>query len=138
MLRSRLVTLALGTTLLAATVACNRVRVEDVKGPDGGDWVRISCRHMDRRCYQVASRMCPSGYYFAGSAGVAPVVRAREVSEDSDEDGEPTPVTPAPTPQAGVNTTTLPPQESWSHDMYSRKSGAILVRCAGERTASND
>ena len=126
----RLLKLALGTAILVATVACNRIHVEDVKGPDGGEWVRISCRHMDRRCYQTASRMCPSGFYFADSAGVAPT-HTRKVSEDDA-------VASAPTPQAGVNTRTLPPQESWSGDMYSRKSGAILVRCAtGEQTASN-
>ena len=125
----------LGFAVVAAValsaVACNRVRVEDVRGPDGGEWTRISCRHMDRRCFRVAASMCPTGYYFADSAGPAPA-HARSVDADDEESVR----AAAPPPRAGVNAKTLPPQERWSSRMYSRKSGAILVQCA-TTTASN-
>ncbi|CAN5842554.1 hypothetical protein BH11MYX4_BH11MYX4_65950 [soil metagenome] len=134
MARSRSI---LGLVLLGAvalsSVACNRVRVEDVRGPDGGEWTRISCKHMDKRCFRVAASMCPSGYYFADSAGPAPA-HARSVDADDEESVR----AAAPAPRAGVNTKTLPPQERWSSRMYSKKSGAILVQCAtATATASN-
>lgn len=116
MLRS--CSIVLGAILLAA---CNHVRVEEVRGPDG-EWARISCRHMDRRCFDTAARMCPSGYYLASPEGALPV-HMRQVGEVEE-------------PRADVKT--LPPQESWSREMYSWNSGVILVRCAGERTASNE
>jgi hypothetical protein len=115
-----------------SAVACNRVKVQDVQGPDGGEWVRISCKHMDKRCFQVAANICPSGYYFADSAGPAPN-RAREVDGDDEESIRAS----APHPRVGVNAKTLPPQERWSSRMYSRKSGAILVQCATTHVASN-
>jgi hypothetical protein len=114
-----------------ASVACNRVRVEEVRGPDGGEWTRIACKHMDQRCFKVAATICPGGYYFASSAGPAPA-HAREVDADDEETVRAT----APQPRAGVNAKTLPPQERWSPRMYSKKSGAILVQCA-TATASN-
>ena len=78
----------LGFAVVAAvalsSVACNRVHVEDVRGPDGGEWTRISCKHMDQRCFKVATNICPSGYYFASSAGPAPA-HARSVDADDEE-----------------------------------------------------
>ena len=115
-----------------SAVACNRVHVEAVRGPDGSDeWQSISCTHMDKKCFRTAATMCPSGYYFADSAGPAPA-QAREV----DGDDEASVRASAPQPRAGVNAKTLPPQERWSSRMYSKKSGAILVQCA-TATASN-
>ena len=132
MARSRsLLGLAVLALVALSAVACNRVRVEDVRGPDGGEWVRISCKHMDQKCFRTAATMCPSGYYFADSAGPAPA-QAREV----DGDDEASVRASAPQPRAGVNAKTLPPQERWSSRMYSKKSGAILVQCA-TATASN-
>lgn len=132
MSRPRLLTTLLGTLALVATAACNRVRVEEVRGPDGSDaWVRISCRHMDKKCYRQAALLCPSGYYFADAAGPRhPAHRAADADEA---------LASGPTPGAGAPVRTLPPQERWSGDMYSRRSGAILVRCASPRdaTASN-
>ena len=120
---------SLGLVLVAlialAGTACNRVHVEDVRGPDGADWVRISCRRMDKKCFRAAANLCPSGYYFADSAGPAPA-GARDV----DADDEASVRASAPPPRVGVNAKTLPPQERWSSRMYSRKSGAILVQCA--------
>jgi len=121
---------ALALVALSA-VACNRVKVQDVRGPDGGEWVRISCKHMDQKCFKTAATICPTGYYFADSAGPAPA-HARSVSADDEESVRAS----APPPRAGINAKTLPPQERWSSRMYSKKSGAILVQCAST-TASN-
>lgn len=112
-------------------MACSRVKVDDVRGPDGGDWKKLSCSHMDKRCYQRAAALCPNGYYFAHAAGPAPAVAASAgVSDDDDSDASGSVRATAPHPQAGANTKTLPPQERWSSGMYSKKSGAILVQCA--------
>jgi hypothetical protein len=111
-----------------STVACNRVRVDDVRGPDATDWKRISCRRMDKKCYSAAAKLCPDGYYFARAAGPAPASTSYV-----DEDGEVVATSrhaPSAHPQVGVNTRTLPPQERWSSSMYSRKGGTIIVQCA--------
>ncbi|MDB4941495.1 MAG: hypothetical protein JWP97_1029 [Labilithrix sp.] len=140
LLRTRLVMSLFGTLALVTTAACNRVRVEEVRGPDGSDaWVRISCRHMDQKCYRAAAQVCPSGYYFANAASPgAPAGRHVQAVEVADE--EDAPRAGGPAPKAGVNVQTLPPQERWGGDMYSRRRGAILVRCAAPRegTAAND
>ena len=133
MARSSLLGFAVVAVVAFSAVACNRVRVEDVRGPDGGEWTRVSCRHMDQRCFKVAASLCPGGYYFANSAGPAPA-HARSVDADDEESVRAS----APQPRAGVNAKTLPPQERWSPRMYSKKSGAILVQCAtSTNTASN-
>src|SRR4051794_18578674 len=128
----------LGFTLVAlvalSAVACNRVKVQDVQGPDGGEWVRISCKHMDQKCYRVAANMCPNGYYFADSAGPAPT-RTRDIDAESAE-GEGAASGTAPHPRAGVNAKTLPPQERWSSRMYSKRSGPPRVQ-GPTTTASN-
>ena len=111
-----------------SAVACNRVRVEPVRGPDGSnEWQSISCTHMDKKCFRTAAAICPNGYYFARSAGPLP----GSAHASSDEDGFARAAT-APTPQA-VNTRTLPPQERWGETMYTRKGGTILVQCADAR-----
>ena len=116
-------------------LACHRVVVDDVRGPDGADWKRISCRRMDKKCYSAAAQMCPNGYYFARAAGPAPAVATHD--EDGDE------VAPAsharasgPSPQAG-NVKTLPPQERWGSGMYSKHGGTILVQCAETRATAS-
>lgn len=142
---SRLALGLLGTLALVSTVACNRVRVEEVRGPDGSDeWVRISCRHMDAKCYRAAARVCPSGYYFAraatpGSSEPRSSRHVQAVEVDDVEDAPRAPLASGPAPGHGARVETLPPQERWSGELYSKKSGAILVRCAAsaDRTASN-
>ena len=123
--------------LSLSAMACNRVHVDDVRGPDGADWKRLECRHMDERCYRVAQKMCPNGYYFARSAGPAPAVGpAVHHHDENDGDDVSGPASSAaPHPQSGVNVKTLPPQEKWGRGMYSTHRGAILVQCA-ETTAS--
>lgn len=112
-----------------STVACNRVRVDDVRGPDATDWKRISCRRMDKKCYRAAAQLCPNGYYFAKAAGPVAAPTAY-VDEDGDVLAAPSPRLPSPRPRVGVNAQQLPPQERWDAGMYSRKGGTILVQCA--------
>lgn len=125
--------------LALSTAACNRVRVDDVRGPDGSDeWKSISCRRMDKRCFKTAAELCPDGYYFARAAGPMPVAAAHvETDADADDEGDGTTARPAPHPRAGVNAKTLPPQERWGSGMYSRKRGTILVRCAEARATAS-
>jgi hypothetical protein len=114
-----------------SSAACHRVHVDDVRGPDGHDWKRVSCTRMDQRCFKVAAAMCPDGYYFARAAGsVAVPIAAPEVSDGEDADEERAPRAGASSPRASMNAQTLPPQERWGSAMYSRRGGAILVRCA--------
>jgi hypothetical protein len=120
-----------------SSVACNRVRVEPVRGPDGSDeWQAISCRHMNKKCFSKAASLCPNGYYFARGAGPMPGASSEDedgavVASRSPSGGL------APSPQAGVNTKTLPPQERWSSGMYTRKGGTILVQCADARATAS-
>lgn len=129
----------LGLALLAllglSSVACNRIHVDDVRGPDATDWKRISCSRMDKKCFKAAAQLCPNGYYFAKASGTVPAAVDTGVAHE-DEDGTPA-VASGPHLRAGVNVKTLPPQERWGDGMYSRNRGAILVQCAGT-TAQND
>lgn len=117
-----------------SSAACHRVVVDDVHGPDGNHWKRLSCRHMDKRCYREAAQLCPNGYYFAKT--VPPSIAEHDTSDDVMEAAAAKQHTVSPAPQAGVNAKTLPPQETWSNGMYSSKAGTILVQCASEKTAS--
>jgi hypothetical protein len=83
------------------SVACTHVKVEDAKGPDGAGWKAISCSRVDKKCFDTAERMCPDGYVFA--------------RQGSKGNGEITP---------------LPPRNEWHDEMYSKKPGKLLVRCA--------
>lgn len=123
--------------LALASTGCNRVRVDDVRGPDGADWKRLECRHMDEKCYRTAERMCPNGDHFARAAGPAPAVgpAVHDASDPDDDDEASTARSSAPHPRAGMNAKTLPPREKWGRGMYSSKRGTILVQCA-ETTAS--
>jgi hypothetical protein len=87
-----------------ASVACTRVKVQEVRGADGHDWKAISCSRMNEKCFKTAQRMCPNGYVFA-----------REGESSAGE---------------RQSVTTLPPQEEWRDEMYSKKPGKLLVRCA--------
>ncbi len=120
--------------LAFSTVACNRVHVDEVRGPDGSnEWKSISCRHMDKRCFRMAAELCPNGYYFARGAGPVPVYTAQR-----NADGTPVAATAvAPHPQAGVNAKTLPPQERWGDGMYSHRGGTILVQCADVKATAS-
>lgn len=118
-----------------SAVACNRVHVEAVRGPDGSDeWQSISCTHMDKKCFRTAAALCPNGYYFARSAG--PLPGSSRSSSDDDGFARAASGPTAPSPQAGVNTRTLPPQERWGETMYTRKGGTILVQCADAAKAN--
>jgi hypothetical protein len=88
------------------SLACGtRVKVADVRGPDGGDWKKLSCSRMNEKCFKAAERMCPNGYVFAREHDPAPA-------------------------SADGKVTTLPPQEEWGGEMYSKKPGKLLVRCS--------
>jgi hypothetical protein len=107
------------------TVACHRVRVEEVRGPDGSEeWKKLSCKRLDRKCYAVAKKLCPNGYYFAKN----PVAVRGE--PDRDEARR----TSAAPDKRGSTVKTLPPQEQWGSEMYSRRRGELLVRCAEDAT----
>jgi hypothetical protein len=114
--------------LALSTVACNRVHVDDVRGPDGSnEWKSISCRHMDKKCFRTAEQLCPNGYYFARAAGPLPAEAGEGAAATSSR---------APSPQPG-NVKTLPPQERWGSGMYSRRGGTILVQCADARATAS-
>jgi hypothetical protein len=119
--------LAVAALLALATSACHshRVRVQETRGPDGATgWKRISCPHLDKKCFSVARSMCPNGYYFIKQSewGRPAPERARERRA-------------AESPRAGVNTKTLPPEEKWGRQMYSRKPGTLVVQCASGQTS---
>lgn len=123
-----------------SAVACNRVRVEPVRGPDGSEqWQSISCTHMDKKCFRTAAALCPNGYYFARSAG--PLPGSSHASYDEDGFARGSSAAPssasAPPPQVGVNARTLPPQERWDSSMYTKKRGTILVQCADARATAS-
>ena len=124
-----------------AGLGCHRVVVDDVRGPDGGDWKRISCRRMDKKCYSAAAQMCPNGYYFAKAAGPSPAAVAHAHEDDADDDDVASSSgktrASGPHPQAG-NVKTLPPQERWGSGMYSRHGGTILVQCADVRASASN
>ena len=124
-LRSFVTVAFLGTMAFA----CNRVRVDEVRGPDGNEWKRISCRHMDPRCYSTAQRMCPNGYFMTYADGEGPPA----VSSEPASSTEATTPGAAPAPEVGRNVKQLPPQNQWSHGMYSWSRGTILVKCADAR-----
>lgn len=145
----RLRSLALVVLFGSMTFACHRVRVDEVRGPDGGEWKRLQCKHMDQRCYKVAQQMCPNGYYFTYADAKGNVVRRHDgvtasggasdrdgdgIADDASDHAPPA----APAPQSG-NVKVLPPQNQWGKDMYSWHKGTILVKCASraENRASN-
>lgn len=114
----RLVVAFVALTALGASACHHRhVHVEEVRGPDGQDWKKYSCPHLDKRCFAVARSMCPNGYLFAKDPTA--------ISSD-DARAKPDASTPAPSARAK----TLPPQEKWGREMYSEAPGTLLVRCA--------
>ena len=44
-----------------ATVACSHAATP-VKGPDGQEWVAITCSHGAKSCWEEAGQFCPLGY----------------------------------------------------------------------------
>ena len=136
----RLVAFASFALIALSSAACHRVVVDDVRGPDGGDWKRISCNHLDKRCFRTAAELCPNGYYFAKAEGPSPEVVVTSRSHDGALETTETASDPKftqPHPQTGVNVKTLPPQETWDSEMYSRKGGTILVQCADARASAS-
>ena len=120
--------LAIPALLLVGAVGCHhhRPHVEQVRGPDGQPWKLAECEHMDRRCYDVAQRSCPNGFYLAKNPVEArsSIEERREANAQTDNAVS---VTPKP---GGGNVTTLPPQNKWGKDMYSGRRGKLLFRCA--------
>lgn len=98
----------------AMSLACTRVKVEDVRGPGGGEWKAISCSRMNEKCFKTAERICPNGYVFARAEERSAKTVAR---------------TPAPSSEP-AKVITLPPQDEWRGDMYEKTPGKLLVRCA--------
>ena len=43
-------------------VGCSGARLSPVKGPDGQEWVAISCSHRAQNCWEAAASFCPNGY----------------------------------------------------------------------------
>jgi hypothetical protein len=43
-----------------AFVGCSHVT--PVKGPDGQEWVAVSCSHGAKNCWKTAGEFCPLGY----------------------------------------------------------------------------
>jgi hypothetical protein len=126
--------------LSLSSMGCHRVVVDDVRGPDGADWKRVSCNHMDKRCFREAAQMCPNGYYFAKTSSPAPEVI--DAPHSAGHDGEDLQwssgnrISSAPDPKSS-NVKTLPPQETWGDGMYSRKGGTILVKCAEAKASAS-
>jgi hypothetical protein len=56
----KLLSLAFLTALF--TVGCSHRDLTPVKGPDGQEWVAISCRDNASNCWQTAGEFCPNGY----------------------------------------------------------------------------
>jgi len=109
------------------TAACGRPQVHAVRGPDGsGDWMLLTCRHMDKRCFRSAESMCQGGYYFTPAADAPSVAESNR-----------TPAVVTHSSELGRDVKSLPPQQRWDSQMYSHRSGSILVKCsASTATAS--
>ena len=43
------------------SIGCSHT-VTPVKGPDGAEWVAISCSHGAKNCWKTAGEFCPLGY----------------------------------------------------------------------------
>ena len=41
---------------------CSKADLTPVKGPDGQEWVAISCSHGAKNCWKAAAEFCPNGY----------------------------------------------------------------------------
>ena len=44
---------------------CSHSSMTPVKGPDGREWIAISCTHGAKNCWQAAGDFCPLGYEMA-------------------------------------------------------------------------
>jgi hypothetical protein len=54
---------SLGFVILGLFVfGCSRANLTAVKGPDGQEWVAISCSHDVKSCWKAAADFCPFGY----------------------------------------------------------------------------
>ena len=51
-----------GLALLGAACATARTHVAHVRGPDGDNWVAISCSQGQSFCLEAAGLECPGGY----------------------------------------------------------------------------
>jgi len=43
-------------------LGCSKADLTPVRGPDGQEWVAISCSHGARSCWEAAAEFCPNGY----------------------------------------------------------------------------
>src|SRR6185437_15192043 len=55
------------TSLALAAAGCSQ-SVTPVRGPDGQEWVAVSCSHGEKNCWQAAGEACPLGYDKADEA----------------------------------------------------------------------
>jgi hypothetical protein len=46
-------------------VGCTHSSLSALKGPDGQEWVAISCTHSAKNCWQAAGEFCPAGWVVA-------------------------------------------------------------------------
>jgi hypothetical protein len=57
----KLLLIAAAASALLAT-ACSKPDLMPVKGPDGHEWVAITCSRNARSCWKAAGEFCPNGY----------------------------------------------------------------------------
>jgi hypothetical protein len=43
-------------------LGCSRAELSPIKGPDGQEWVAITCSHGAQNCWKAAADFCPNGY----------------------------------------------------------------------------
>jgi hypothetical protein len=48
-----------------AIAGCSQHDLTPLKGPDGQEWVAISCTHGAKNCWKAAGDFCPGGYVAA-------------------------------------------------------------------------
>ena len=47
------------------TAGCSQASLTPLKGPDGQQWVAITCSHDAATCWKAAGNFCPGGYIAA-------------------------------------------------------------------------
>ena len=51
------------------SVACSYRDSRPMSGPDGRQWLAVTCSHGEDNCWQEAAERCPRGYVTADKAG---------------------------------------------------------------------
>ena len=53
----------IGLVLVGISIlACSRRELTPLKGPDGQEWIAISCTRGAENCWKAAGEFCPNGY----------------------------------------------------------------------------